>query len=37
MRSLDAWDKRSGADAQMKRATLTVTVPKSSRTWPTIN
>ena len=37
MRSLDAWAKRSGADAQMKRATLTVTVPKSSRTWPSIN
>ncbi len=37
MRSLDAWAARSGADAQTKRATLTVTVPRSSRTWPIIN
>ncbi len=37
MRSLDAWAARSGADAQTKRATLMVTVPKSSRTWPIIH
>ncbi len=37
MRSLDAWAKRTGPDAQTKRATLTVTVPRTSRTWPIIN
>ena len=36
MRSLDAWATRSGADAQTKRATLMVTVPRASRTWPPI-
>ncbi len=36
MRSLDAWAGRTGADAQMKRATITVTVPRKARTWPPI-
>jgi len=36
MRSLDAWAGRTGADAQTKRATITVAVPRSARTWPTI-
>ncbi len=34
MRSLDAWASRTGADAQSKRATITVTIPRASRTWP---
>jgi hypothetical protein len=36
MRSLDAWAGRTGADTQMKRATITVTVPTKARTWPRI-
>lgn len=29
-----AWAKRTGTDAQAKRATITVTVPTAARTWP---
>lgn len=36
MRSLDAWAGRTGPDTQTKRATITVTVPRSARTWPPI-
>ena len=36
MCALDAWAARTGADAQIKRATITVTVPRSSRTWPVL-
>ncbi len=36
MRSLDAWARRSGADAGAKRATIEVVVPRKARTWPTI-
>lgn len=34
MRSLDSWARRTGDDAQSKRATITVSVPKKARTWP---
>jgi uracil-DNA glycosylase len=34
MRSLDAWTSRTGADAQLKRATISVVVPRAARTWP---
>ena len=34
MCALDAWAVRSGETAQMKRATITVTVPTAARTWP---
>jgi hypothetical protein len=37
MRSLDAWAARTGPDAQTKRATITVTIPRTARTWPTID
>ena len=37
MRSLDAWASRSGADAQAKRATITVAVPRAARTWPALD
>lgn len=36
MRSLDAWASRTGDDAQTKRATITVKVPRAARTWPPI-
>jgi hypothetical protein len=36
MGGLDAWASRTGADAQAKRATITVTVPTGSRTWPQV-
>lgn len=36
MCALDAWAKRTGDTAQLKRATITVTVPSSARTWPPI-
>jgi hypothetical protein len=32
--SLDPWAKRTGATAQIKRATVTVTVPTAAQTWP---
>lgn len=35
MGGLDAWAQRTGADAKSKRATITVTVPKRARPWPT--
>lgn len=34
MRSLDTWARRTGEDANTKRATITVSVPRSARTWP---
>jgi hypothetical protein len=33
-RSLNAWARRTGSDAQTKRATITVTVPAQERLWP---
>ena len=36
MCALDAWAARTGPDAQVKRATITVTVPRASRTWPVL-
>jgi hypothetical protein len=36
MRALDAWAVRVGTDAQLKRATITVTVPRRARTWPPV-
>jgi Uracil DNA glycosylase superfamily len=33
MRSLDAWAVRRGEDAEAKRATLVVTVPRKQRPW----
>jgi hypothetical protein len=33
MRSLDAWALRRGEDAEAKRATLVVTVPRKQRPW----
>ncbi len=36
MRALDSWATRTGADAQLKRATITVAVPRSFRIWPVI-
>lgn len=35
-RAVDAWAVREGADAQEKRATIRVTVPKGARSWPTL-
>jgi hypothetical protein len=32
--SLDPWAQRTGASAQLKRATITVTVPTAAQTWP---
>jgi hypothetical protein len=34
MTALDAWAARTGPSAQLKRATITVTVPRVARTWP---
>lgn len=36
MGSLDAWAKRTGDSKQMKRATITVTVPSRARNWPAL-
>ena len=36
MCALDAWAVRSGETAQLKRATITVTVPTVARTWPPV-
>jgi hypothetical protein len=36
MRSLDAWAARTGTDTQTKRATITLTVPRTARTWPPV-
>jgi len=33
-RNLDAWATRTGKDAGTKRATITVTVPRNARPWP---
>ena len=35
-RAVDAWAVRDGADAQEKRATIRVAVPKGARSWPTL-
>ncbi|EWT02156.1 hypothetical protein N865_00235 [Intrasporangium oryzae NRRL B-24470] len=35
-RDLDGWAVRSGADANEKRATIEVTVPKGAQTWPSV-
>lgn len=37
MRSLDAWARRTGDDANAKRATITISVPKRARDWPPVN
>ncbi len=37
MCALDAWAVRSGETAQLKRATITVTVPTAARTWPAVD
>ena len=36
MMALDAWAARTGPDAQVKRATITVTIPRRFRTWPVL-
>ena len=36
MCALDAWALRTGETAQLKRATITVTVPTAARTWPPV-
>jgi hypothetical protein len=36
MCALDAWAARTGDTAQLKRATITVTVPTVARTWPPV-
>jgi hypothetical protein len=36
MGALDAWAVRTGDTAQLKRATITVAVPTSARTWPPV-
>jgi hypothetical protein len=36
MGALDAWAIRSGETKQMKRASITVTVPTVARTWPPV-
>jgi hypothetical protein len=36
MGALDAWAVRTGDTPQMKRATITVAVPTSARTWPPV-
>jgi hypothetical protein len=36
MGALDAWAVRTGDTKQMKRASITVTVPTVSRTWPPV-
>lgn len=35
--SLDGWARRTGTGAQLKRATITVTIPEAARTWPPLN
>jgi hypothetical protein len=35
-RDVDPWAARTGADAQEKRATITVAVPEGARTWPAL-
>jgi len=35
-RDVDAWASRTGTDAQTKRATISVVVPKGAQTWPTL-
>jgi hypothetical protein len=36
MGALEAWASRSGDDAQSKRATIKVAVPRVARTWPPV-
>ena len=33
-RDVHPWAARTGGDAQEKRATITIAVPKGARTWP---
>jgi hypothetical protein len=35
-RDVEPWASRTGADAQGKRATITVAVPEGARTWPAL-
>lgn len=35
-RAVDSWAVREGPDAQEKRASIRVTVPKGARSWPTL-
>jgi uracil-DNA glycosylase len=35
-RAVDSWAVREGVDAQEKRSTIRVTVPKGARSWPTL-
>jgi hypothetical protein len=37
MCALDAWAVRTGATAQEKRATISVTVPTAARSWPPVD
>ena len=37
MGGLDAWAIRSGKSADLKRATIAVTVPSAARSWPRLN
>ena len=37
MGTLDAWAGRTGATPQLKRATISVTVPTAARTWPPVD
>ncbi len=37
MGALDAWAVRNGETAQLKRATIKVTVPTAARTWPPVD
>jgi hypothetical protein len=36
-RSLAGWANRTGPNAQLKRATITVTIPTADRTWPPLH
>jgi hypothetical protein len=33
MRSLEAWADRTGATPDLKRATITITIPQDARAW----
>jgi hypothetical protein len=37
MSALDAWAARTGPSPQLKRATITVTVPRTARSWPPLS
>lgn len=36
MRSLDNWARRTGENADAKRATITVSIPRNARTWSVV-